>query len=54
MAKIVSVLVECDGRTYRVIDNLSSLLRDERDRCVCEQRVGRRVVDLVKTLENES
>ena len=51
MTPIISVLVEMEGRTFRVIDNLVELLGEESDRAVCEQRVGRRVIDLVKVVK---
>ncbi len=49
--QIVSVLVECDGRQFRVIDNLRSLLAGESDRVISEGRIGRKVLDLARTLE---
>jgi hypothetical protein len=50
--KIVSVLVECDGRTYRVIDNLREFLSRQPDiRTINEQRIGRKVLDLARELE---
>ena len=48
---IVSVLVECNGRTYRVIDNLRELLRGADVRSLSEARIGRKVLDLARRLE---
>lgn len=48
----VSVLVECAGRTYRVIDNLRELVGGlEGIRTVSEQVIGRRVLDLARKVE---
>jgi hypothetical protein len=57
----VSVLIECNGRTYRVIDNLrefvdfkaSDSLRvsSSVDRCRSEARIGRKVLDLAREVE---
>ena len=50
---IVSVLVECNGRSYRVIDNLRSLVGGGRgaDRISSEQVIGRKVLNLARSLE---
>lgn len=48
----VSVLVECGGRTYRVIDNVRELVGGEgSNRSVSEQIIGRRVLDLARSVE---
>lgn len=49
----VSVLVECGGRTYRVIDNLRDLVGGvpDVDRCISEARIGRKVLDLARSVE---
>jgi hypothetical protein len=52
--KIVSVLVECDGRTYRVIDNLREFLSEKvafETRLISEQVIGRKVLDLAREVE---
>lgn len=51
--RIISVLVECGGRTYRVIDNLHSLVGGGPtvDRTTSESVVGRKVLDLARSLE---
>ena len=49
--RIVSVVIECGARRYRVIDNLRELVGGEGDRCVSEARIGRKVLDLARTLE---
>jgi len=48
---IVSVLVECGGRRFRVVDNLRDLVGREDNRTVSETRIGRKVLDLARTLE---
>jgi hypothetical protein len=48
---LISVLVECGGRTYRVIDSLRSLVGGESDRTVSERKIGRKVLDVAKMLE---
>jgi hypothetical protein len=47
---IVSVLVECNGRTYRVIDNLRDFLHKQTDRSISEQMIGRPVLDLARSV----
>ena len=54
MRPIVSVLLECNGRTYRVIDNLRTLLQGQRDRTVSEQIVGQKVLDIARSFDAES
>jgi hypothetical protein len=49
--QIVTVLVECGGRTYRIIDNLRSLVGGESDRVLSEAIIGRKVLDLARSLE---
>jgi hypothetical protein len=54
--KIVSVLVECGGRKFRVIDNLRTFLggdtvRVESDRTVSERKIGKKILDLARSLE---
>ena len=49
--RIVSVLVECDGRTYRVIDNLREFLHENKDRLVSETAIGAQVLSLARSLE---
>lgn len=48
---IVSVLVECEGRTYRVIYNLRAFLLNERDRGGSQSRIGQKVLDLARMLD---
>jgi hypothetical protein len=47
----VSVLVECGGRRYRVIDNLRALVGRESERTVSESIIGRQVLDLARKME---
>jgi len=47
----VSVLIECNGRTFRVIDNVRVLLAGQTDRNTSEQIVGRKILDLARTLD---
>jgi len=49
--KIVSVLVECDGRKFRVIDNLRTFLGAETVRTVSERKIGKKILDLARSLE---
>lgn len=49
--RIVSVLVVCGGRTYRVIDNLRGLVGGEGDRLVSEAVIGRKILDLARRVE---
>ena len=51
LRKNVSVLVECEGRRFRVIDNLRQLVGQETDRHISEARIGRKVLDLARKLE---
>jgi hypothetical protein len=50
---IISVLVECDGRRYRVIDNLRALVSGgtTKSRTISEGQIGRKVLDLARSLE---
>lgn len=47
----ISVLIACGDRKFRVIDNLRELVGGEGDRCLSEARIGRKVLDLARTLE---
>jgi hypothetical protein len=51
--KNVSVVIECGGRKFRVIDNLRELVGGESERSISEARIGRKVLDLARTLEVE-
>jgi hypothetical protein len=58
--KIISVLVECDGHTFRVIDNLKELVeaiapveKAENARHLSEEIIGRKVLDLALEIENK-
>lgn len=50
---IVSVLLECKGRTYRVIDNLRELVGGEADRIISELKIGRKILDPARFLDAE-
>ena len=47
----VSVVVECEGLRYRVIDNLRELVCGVADRCESEAIIGRKVLDLARTVD---
>jgi hypothetical protein len=51
LRKNVSVVLECEDRKYRVIDNLRQLVGTQTDRNVSESTIGRRVLDLARKLE---
>ena len=46
----ISVLIERDGRTYRVIDNLRTLLTGQSDRSISNAIVGKKVLDLANEI----
>jgi hypothetical protein len=49
----VSVLIQCNGRTYRVIDNLRALVGGGTgvDRTISEAIIGRKVLDIARVVE---
>ncbi len=53
--KIVSVLLECGGPKFRVIDNLRELIggggSEIISRTVSEAKIGRKVLDLAREVE---